>query len=317
MKLLIAAILLALSAAAHSQAPAQAYPTRPITIIFSTSAGGSLDLLSRVLAAHLEKQWGQAVIVQPRPGGGGNVAATALAKSPPDGYMLMMSGSPLSTSLFVKDMPFDPMKDVTPVSLVGVLYYQVLTGRGTGWHNLKDFIAYAKSNPGQLNIGAVGQGTHEVEIDAMLEALDIKAKVINYKGIAPIWLALMANEVQGTLSASAPPGEKTGDIVALAVGGEKRNPEFPDVATFREQGVNYDPLATYYLYAQGATPRALLDRIGVEVGVSAKSPEFRDRVTKTIGIEGVGLMPEVSLKYQRDEYTRLKGIADKAGIVPH
>lgn len=297
-------------------AQAQTYPTKPITIMVSTAPGGSLDLLARVVGAHMEKKWGQSVVVESRPGGGGNVAAALLARSTPDGHTLVMGSSSTVTSLFVKDMPFDPFKDITPVSVVGLLYYQLQVSRGANARSLKDFIAQAKAKPGKLNVGTVALGPHDIESRAMLEALGISANLVGYKGIAPIWLALISNELDASISASTPPQQKTGEIIAIAVGGEKRNPEFPDVPTFREQGVAYDPLASYILYAAGATPRGILNRIASETGVAAKSPEFVTRVTKTINIVGIGSTLEFAEKFQRDDYDRLKKVADRTGMVP-
>jgi tripartite-type tricarboxylate transporter receptor subunit TctC len=181
---------------------------------------------------------------------------------------------------------------------------------------LKDFIAYAKANPGKVSLGAVATGTHELEIHSLMLTLGFTGNVIGYKGIAPIWVALISNELDATLSASTPPQQKTGEILAIAVGGEKRNPAFPDVPTFREQGVVHDPLASYYMLANGATPRAVLDRISAEMTAVAKSPEFDTRVTKTINIVGVGLSVDGTNKFMRDEYDRLKKVADIARIVP-
>ena len=309
----IAAALVALWCGALQ---AQTYPTKPITILISTAPGGSLDLMARVAAAHFEKKWGQTAVVEARPGGGGIVALTQVVRAPADGHTLALSGSPMTTTLFVKDIPFDSFKDVTGVSLIGLLAYQLQVSRAVNVRTLKEFVAHAKANPGKLTLGAVAPGTHELEVRSLEQALGFTGNVIPYKGIAPIWLALIANQLDATLSASTPPQQKTGEILALAVGGEKRNPAYPEVPTFREQGVQHDPVASYYVLTHGATPRPVLNQISTELTAVAKSAEFDARVTKTISIVGVGASVDAANQYMRNEYERLKKVADAAKIVP-
>lgn len=309
----LAAVVVATFCAA---AQAQNFPTKPITIVFSTAPGGSLDIMSRVAANHFEKKWGQPVVVEPRPGGVGIVALTQVVRAPADGHTLALSGSPMTTTLFVKDVPYDGFKDVTGVSLIGLLAYQLQVSRGANARNLKEFIAYARANPGKVTLGAVAPGSHELEVRSLEQVLGFSGNLIPYKGIAPIWMALIADQVNATMSASTPPQQKTGEILAIAVGGEKRNPAYPDVPTFREQGIMYDPVASYYVLTHGATPRPVLDRISAELTMVAKSADFEARVTRTISIVGVGASVDGTNQFMRREYERLKKVADIAKITP-
>jgi tripartite-type tricarboxylate transporter receptor subunit TctC len=228
----------------------------------------------------------------------------------------MIGGSPTVTSLFVKDMPYDAFKDVTPVSLLGLLAYQLQVSRGLKVRNLKEFVDYAKANPGKINMGTVALGTHELEMLGILDVLGVKAALVPYKGIAPIWLGLISNELDATISASIPPQQRTGEIIAIAVGGERRNPSFNETMTFREQGYTLDPYASYTLWARAATPRTLLATIAAEAGAAAKSDDWVNRITRTLFIEGVGSNLEGAEKFVREEYARLKAIADRAGLKP-
>ena len=293
---------------------AQSWPTKPITLVYGTAAGGPLDLISRVIAADFEKRLGQNVIVESRPGGGSLIATGYVARAAGDGHTLLTGGSP-AVALFVKDLPFDPFKDIVPVSIVGLQYYVLLASRASGLKTLKDFVAYAKANPGKTTIGIVPAGRHETETHAMLEALGITANLIGYKGLAPVYTALISGEVNATLG-QTPPQVKTGEIVGLAVGGERRNVEHPQIPTFNEAGARYDPQVQFTMFAPGTTPRELLNRISAEMAVAAKSPEFFNRITKTLTIEGFGSTPEFAVKVLRDDYEKNKRIADRVGIKP-
>jgi len=295
---------------------AQNFPTKPINLLYSTPPGGSFDPISRVIAAQFEKKWGQPVVVESKPGAGGLVAAAYIARTAPsDGHTLLISASHLTSTIFVKDMPIEA-REVTGVSLFGLLPYQLQISRGMNVKTLKDFVAYAKANPGKLSLGAVAAGTHELEIHSLQVALGIQGNVIPFRGIAPIWLELVANRLDGTLSASAPAQLKTGEIIAIAIGGEKRHPANPDIPTFREQGAMHDPVATYYLLASAAVPRPVLDRVSAEMTAIAKGSEFEARISKILGIQGVGLSVDGTNQFLRDEYAKLKKIADMVGVKP-
>ena len=314
-RILIRLILAAGIAFAAAGACAQTWPSKPVTIAITTAAGGPNDLISRVIAFQWEKKFDQRVLVESRPGGGGTVAVGSVVRSAPDGHTLVIGSAPMTTSLFVKDIPYDPFKDVVPVSVVAVQYYYLLVSRKMNIRTLKDLVAYAKANPGALSIGMVPAGPHEIESNVMLEVFNIKANLIGYKGLAPVYPALVAGELNATLG-TTPPALKTGEIVGLGLGGNKRNPDYPDIPTFREGGFAYDPTAYFPMSAPAATPKDLLNRIAAEVAAAVKSEEFANRLTKTLNIEGFGSTPDYAAKYMREDYDRSKRIADRLGIKP-
>jgi tripartite-type tricarboxylate transporter receptor subunit TctC len=293
--------------------PAQTFPARPITIYVGTSAGGTLDTIARVLSAQFEKDWGQPAIVESRVGGGGILATSVVTRAAPDGYSLTMGGS-YNASLFVKEVPYD-IKDIAPVSVVGLQYYFVLTSRAAGVKSLAELVAKAKANPGKVNFGIVPNGPHELETAELESNLGIRLTSVGYKGIAPIYLALIANEIDGTMGTTTPQ-MKTGEMIPLAVGGEKRHPDYPNVPTFRELGYAYDPLANYPLLGRAGTPNDVLQKIAAEVAQAVKSDIFVTRVTKIFSIEGVGSTPEWASKFMRDDYERLRKAAERAGVKP-
>jgi tripartite-type tricarboxylate transporter receptor subunit TctC len=305
-----AVLSLGLCAAAN----AQTFPSRPITIYVGTQPGGTYDTISRILAAGWNKKWGQSVIVESRIGAGSILATSLVARAAPDGYSLVFGGA-YDAQLFFKDTGFDPVKDITPVSVVGVQYYFLLTSRNLKTKTLAEFISKAKAAPGKLNFGLVPGGQHDIETNDMTGRLGVKLNLVGYKGIAPIYVALLANEIDGAMGTTTPQ-MKTGEMVGLAVGGPKRNADFPDIPTFRELGFNYDPMANYTFYTRTGTPRDVVNKLYEAAAEVAKSSDFADRVTKTYSIEAAAWTPEESAKFLRNHLEEEKAIAERVGIKP-
>jgi tripartite-type tricarboxylate transporter receptor subunit TctC len=291
----------------------QAYPSRPITILVSTSPGGTYDTISRVFAGHLERKWKQSVVVENRLGAGGGVALAALTKAPADGYTLTMTSGWI-IDLFVKDPGFEA-KDIVPVSVAGIAPYVVVVSKNVTAKNLAEFVAHAKANPGKLNWGIVSAGPHEIETADALAVLGIQSATIGYKGIAPIYTALVAGELDATMG-TASPQLRSGQLRGLAVGGDKRFSELPDVPTFREQGFKYDPVSHYPFWARTGTPREIVTRLAAEVAEFARSAEFTDKVTKPFAIIGMGAGPEESDRVLKEAYAGAKRTATRLGIKP-
>jgi tripartite-type tricarboxylate transporter receptor subunit TctC len=313
-KRIVATICLAAGFLAVGNATAQQWPSKPVTIVFSTAAGGPIDLIARTTGAQWEKKFGLKVLVESRPGGGGAVAGAYVTRAPADGHTLLMGGSGL-TGLFVKELTYDPTKDLAPVSVLATLTYYLLVSRKMNIATFKDFVAYAKANPGVVSIGVVAAGPHDIEVNAMQEALGIRGNLIGYKGTAVIYPAMVAGEINATIGGT-PPQVRTGEILALAAGRANRNPAYPEIPTFRELGVQYEPKAIFPVFVPAATPRDLMNRISAELVIVGKSDDFAERVTRAYGIEGLGTTVEAGQKMVRDEYDAAKRIADRIGIKP-
>ena len=313
-KRIVARLCAATALLAFGTAGAQQWPSKPVTIVFGTAAGGPIDLISRVVGSQWEKKFGQKVIVENRPGASSTVAGGVVARAPGDGHTLLHGSLP-PVGLFIKELSYDPFKDLTPVTILATQAYYLLVSAKMNVRTLQDFIAYAKANPGKVSIGMIPIGPHEIETRVLVEKLGIQANVIGYRGLAVVYPALMSGELNATLGAT-PPQLKTGEIVGLATGGSKRNANYPDMPTFREAGVDYGPNSIFPFFAPGTTPRDLVARIASEAAAAVKSEEFAERITKIFSIEGSGVPPEVAAKMIRDEYDTGKRIADKVGIKP-
>jgi len=291
---------------------AQSWPTKPITILVATSPGGPLDLISRVIGGHIERKYKQSVVVDNRLGAGGVVAGTALMRAPADGYTFA-TGVNISTDVFVKDMPYKT-SEIIPVALAGQSAYALIVSPNTKSKSLSEFVAFAKANRGNVQFGVVPTSSHETESHDAMAALGIEGGVIGYKGISPIYTALASgNEVHAVLG-SGSPLIKSGQIFAVAIGGDRRSPDLPDTPTFRELGYSYNPVANYAYFARSGTPKEMLDRFAAEIAEAVKSPEFADRITKAFNIVAMGLSVEATQKVVIDENERVRRAAQRAGI---
>jgi tripartite-type tricarboxylate transporter receptor subunit TctC len=263
-------------------AQAQQYPTRPITIIVPTPPGGILDVYSRWIGHALEQRWGQSVIVENRTGAGGWIGIQALEKAAPDGYTLMAGASAMaSLPIFVKGASFEPGKDFVP--LTGVLYapYVIITNTKAPAKTLSEFIAYAKANPGKLNMAVVpGSGQQVDELDFLAKA-GIDMAVIPYQGGAPALRSVIADETQAYFGAVLGLEEnvKAGRITPLAVTGTKRFPSLPDVPTVKEAtGIDFETFILYALFAAPGTPDPIADKLRKEITDIVNNSEVNGQI---------------------------------------
>ena len=313
-QLVLAALLLACAAGA---ALAQGYPTKPVHMIVPFLAGGGVDALARALSQRFAEAWGQSVIVENRPGAGGNIGANAVAKSAPDGHTLLVAstGLAMAPSLYRK-LPFDPLKDFAATSQIMSNYFVLVANPGVS-ATLKELVALAKSQPGKLNYGHTGLGGSPHLVGEMLRAATgINIVFVPYKGDAQTLLAMLANEVQMTF---APPATvvqmvKSGKLRALAVTGTSRSTAFPDVPTTTEAGF---PEVTYAgwvgFFAPRGTPRDILNKISLETARALRMPEIVERLASG-GLEAAGTTPEEFAARYRADIARYAKIIKDANI---
>lgn len=310
-QLLLSALLLALAAGV---ALGQSYPSKPVHMIVPFLAGGGVDALARALSQRFTEAWGQQVIVENRPGAGGNIGANVVAKAAPDGHTLLVASTGLSMapSLYRK-LPFDPLKDLAAASQIMSNYFVLVANPGMP-ASLKELIALAKSQPGKLNYGHTGLGGSPHLVGEMLRAAaGINIVLVPYKGDAQALFAMLANEVQMTF---APPATvvqmvKTGKLRALTVTGTSRSTSFPDAPTMTEVGF---PEVTYVgwvgFFAPGGTPRDILNRISSETARALRMPEIVERLTSG-GLDAAGTTPdEFAARYRADMARYAKIIRD-------
>jgi tripartite-type tricarboxylate transporter receptor subunit TctC len=282
---------------------AQSYPVKPVRLIVPFPPGGGVDVTARTFAQKYNEAWGQAVVVDNRPGAGGNIGADAVAKSPPDGYNLLVTttGHAVAASLY-KKLPFDPIKDFSPASQL-ISTYLVLVANPGMPGTLKEVVALAKAQPGKLNYGHTGLGVAPHLVGEMLKGdAGVDFLMVAYKGDAQTVPAMMSNEVQFGFS---PPNSvvqqiKAGKLRAIVVSGVKRTSILPDVPTIAEAGY---PNATYNgwvgLFAAGGTPREVLNRIAAETNRAIKTPDVMAVLT-TQGEAAGGTPEEFEKKYRSD-----------------
>ncbi|MDE0331049.1 MAG: tripartite tricarboxylate transporter substrate binding protein [Nitrospinae bacterium] len=298
---------------------AEKYPSKPIKIIVPLGAGGSHDLHSRAVASVLHQYIGQPAYVQLMPGGGGKIGMGALKRAKPDGYTLAMgANSHLYMSPHVKDMGFDPFKDFIPVFQINELPYMLATLGNQPWKNFKEYIAAAKKSKGKIKHGSTG--TYGLSHTMMLKiAYDTKTKLphVPFRGGGPAMKAMLGGHVQTAGANPATGGVlsnyKSGKIRILGVAAAKRFPLFPDVPTFREQGVDLLLSSKRIIMAPAGTPKDRIDILEKALLKMAKDKTFK-RLLRKMGVKAEPVVGEKLLKEVRAEYESNKDIYKNAGV---
>jgi tripartite-type tricarboxylate transporter receptor subunit TctC len=290
------ALLLILALLVAGSAFAQVYPAKPVRMVVPYPPGGTTDTVARLLAQKLTEAWQQPVLVENRPGAGGNVGADAVARAAPDGHTFLYAihGLAISHALYRK-LPFDASRDFLPVSQLASTYLVLAANAALPAESLRALLALAKSRPGQLTYGTGGVGVPGnlgMELLKMLGGVDILH--VPYKGDAPAIAALVAGEVNLSFSvlAGLAPHLKTGKIRALAVSSAKRSPALPEVPTAAEAGLpGFDFTGWVGLFLPAQAPMDVARRIQADAAKSVFMPDIRDRMPGW-GYEPVGSTPE-------------------------
>lgn len=269
--------LLSVTNAVRAEVP-PALAGKQVRVIVPQTAAGASDSLARIMAQELTKRWGIPVIVENRPGAGGNIGSEAVAKSSPDGTTWLMSYSgthSINPSLY-KNMPFDTARDLAPIGSLATLPFVMVISPNLPINNFAEFVTYAKANPGKINIASSGNGSVAHLLDNMMDsAAGIKTTHVPYKGVAGSLTDVMSGQVQGTF-ASAPSvmGQiKSGQVKAIAASATKRSAALPELPTFAEVG--YPSLAIdawFAFFVSSATPAALKEQIHAELNKVLQEP---------------------------------------------
>jgi tripartite-type tricarboxylate transporter receptor subunit TctC len=283
---------------------AQAFPSRPVTFVVPFAAGGSADATTRALSQKLAEAWGQAVIVDNKPGGGTNIGTQYVAKQPADGYtVLFATDAMVVNTLLYRSLSFDPYRDFAPVSVIAHLDQVMLVPAALPANNMREFVAYAKANPGKLNYGSYGSGSPPhlaYELFKHITKTDIVH--IPYKGVAPMVTDFMGGNLQTIVTGvySALPLVKSGKARVLGIEG-RRSPLLPDVPTFTEAGLPDMRAPAWWGYAVPAgTPPAIVAKLHRDIVAVVKDPEFRQRRLVEVGLEPVGNTPEEFTALMKD-----------------
>ena len=278
-----AALAFAAVALALPFAHAQSWPARPVRLVVGFAPGGVADVTARVVAQKLSTLLGQQVIVDNRPSAGGIVAAEAVAKAEPDGYtlLLMTNGNAVSASLF-RSLPYDTLADFAPVSTLGFFDVAVVASGESRIGSIAQLLAFAKANPGKLNIGTINTGsTQNLAAELFRSMTGIDATVVPYKGSPALVTALRSNDVQVAFEMLAPilPQAQSGAVKLIAVASERRAPVVPDVPTVAESGVpGYAATSWNAIAAPAKTPRPVIDRLQQAIAQAMADPEVRQKL---------------------------------------
>jgi tripartite-type tricarboxylate transporter receptor subunit TctC len=321
---LLTAIGMTALALAASPASAQSFPDKPIKIVVPFAAGGTTDLLARAVGAELQKSLGQSVIVDNRPGAGGNIGADVVAKSAPDGYTLLMGTvgtHAINQSLYPK-MPFDPIKDFTPVTLVAAVPNVLVLNKEFAAKNkitdVKSFTAYVKAHPGKLNMASSGNGT-SIHLAGELFKTTTKTFMVHvpYRGSGPALTDLIAGQSDLMFDnlPSALPFIKSGRLLPLAVTSSKPSPALPDVMPLANAGgelAGFEASSWFGVLAPAGTPKEIVNKLQQEISQSLSSPEVKEKMISQ-GADPVGNTPEQFAAHIQAETKKWEKVVKASG----
>jgi tripartite-type tricarboxylate transporter receptor subunit TctC len=312
----IAAAVLTVVAAAHAQSD---FPVKPVRLVVPFPAGGSTDIVGRIVAQKLGDRLGQQVVVENRGGAGGTIGSEAAAKAAPDGYTLLVgttSTHAVAPSAYAR-VGYDPVKDFVAIAQVAVTPYLLVVNPAVKATTLAEFLALAKAQPGKLNYASAGNGTTtHLAMEMLKDAAGVDLVHVPYKGNAPADLAILGGEVQA-LFGSMPAllqNARAGKVRSLAVGTQKRSPALPDVPTVAESGFpGFEAALWLGVFAPAGTPAPIVERLQRELAAIALQPDFIETLAKN-GAEPAGIAPQAFPALVREELGRYNKVVKKIGL---
>jgi tripartite-type tricarboxylate transporter receptor subunit TctC len=252
------------------------WPSRAVRIVVPFAPGGSNDVIARRLAQRLTTTLGQSVVIDNRAGGGSTVGNANVATSPPDGYTFLFVSGSLATTAAVQKTSYDPVKAFEPISRVAAAPFVVMTREGFPAKNIQELVAYAKANPGKINYGSAGLGdSTQLATELFNQTTGIKMTAVNYKGIAPAQLDMLAGRIDLVITTIASVrGTATEKLPMIAFTSEQRDADFPAIPTVREAGIDFVVDVWWGLFAPAGLPAAIRDRMNKEVAAICADKEF-------------------------------------------
>ena len=312
-----AGLALAAMLAALPRADAQDYPSRPVKIIVPFPAGGTADVMPRVIGEWLSRKWGQPVVVENRTGAAGNIGAEAVAKAEPDGYTLLSAPPPplvINQNLYPK-LGFDPSEFV-PIVIMGRVPNALVVNPKLPLNSVAEVIAYAKANPGKLTSATQGNGTTSHLTSELFQMIaDVKFQHVPYRGSAPALTDLVAGSVDlmfDNLGVSLPL-VKGGQLKLLGVATPKRMASLPDVPTIAETLPGFESAAWFAIVAPTKTPQAVVDKINADVNEALRQSDIVQRLTQ-LSAEPIGGTPQATAAYMREEIERWHKVIKAANV---
>ncbi len=308
-----ATALVAAAAAVSQPAFAQAWPAKPVKFVVPFPPGGSVDPLARLLGVRLTESLGQQFIVENKPGASGSIGTAYVAKSPPDGYtfVVVFDTHAVNPSL-IPNMPFDTLKDLSPVMLVGTAPMAIVTAPSKPYKTFADVIRAAKARPDAINYGSVGSGSlGHLSMMIVQQQGGFKAVHVPYKGGGPMMTDAIGGQLETGIASVAAVGAnvKGGKLRAVATTGEKRSHTMPDVPTLQEQGFpGFSAVAWWGILAPAGTPKPIVDKLNGELAKALNEPALKKQLTEQLGMDLVVSSPDGLQKWivgETDRWTKV------------
>lgn len=294
------------------------YPSKPVRLVASSAPGGGIDIIGRLVAPRLTEAWGQQVVVDNRPGGGGVIAISIVTAAAPDGYTLLVGSVGISyVGTLRKDARFDVLRDLVPVAKVASQPSLLAVHASVPAANLAELLQLAKAKPGQLTFGTGGAGgAAHMGTELFVHAAGVKLVHVPYKGTGPSMAALLSAEVNMAMVgvATALPHVKAGKIKPIGVTGATRSAILPSIPTIAEAGVpGYEFAGWYAIFAPAKTPRAIVLKINADIDAALKQPEAVQRLN-AMGFDPQSGSVDEFTRYFRSEVAKWKKVIREAGI---
>jgi tripartite-type tricarboxylate transporter receptor subunit TctC len=315
---LLAAMAASTLAAAGGRAFAQSYPTHPLRIIVPFPAGQASDVITRLLADRIAPALGQPIIVENRPGAGGNLGTEAGARAANDGHTLTIATAALPISkLIYRKLPFDPVNDFAPVTRMTVTPLLLVTSPKLGMNSVAELVDFARKNPGKISFASSGPGTsHHLSGELFAALAELQLLHVPYKGSAAAHIDLMSGQVDIMFDniVAVGPQVRQGNLKALAVTTKARAPSLPDLPTMAEAGYpTFEAMAWFGVLAPKGTPQPVISRLNAEFGKALAHPEINKKLTD-MGAQIVPGTPEEFGKFLAAEVAKWEPVVQRAGV---
>ncbi|MFO1304496.1 MAG: tripartite tricarboxylate transporter substrate binding protein [Burkholderiales bacterium] len=312
------ACVLALLAFA-SVVQAQAYPNRPVRLVVADAAGGAPDQLARMVAQKASETLGQPIVIDNKPGAGGALGADLVAKSPPDGYTLLLTTTAIYAILpnLRKDLPYDPVRDFVPVGRIATASNVLVINDALPARNVAELVKYAKERPGKLNYASAGVGTPAHLAGEMFNLLaDIKVVHVPYKGAAPALLDVIAGNAQYIITSPIAAGAhmSAGRVRGIATTGTERNPALPDLPTVADTLPGYEITQSWGIVVPAGTPPDVVKRVGEAFGKALANGDIRDKILATGAVPPSSDSPAAFAEFMAKERARLGDVVTRSKI---
>lgn len=310
--------LLFAGAAVCALATAQPYPSKPIRFVLQHAPGGFGDITARLIAKKMSESMGQQIIIDNRPSAGAIIAANMVAKSDPDGYTMLLTGSgtAVSASLF-KALPYDVLKDFAQVSTMGFAEIVVISSPDSKFSSIADVLAFARQNPGRLNIGCNNIGsTQHLAAELFKSTAAINAQIVPFKAIAGLLTAVRGNEIHVAFELLGPIMQqiRSNAVKAIATGGRERFAGLPGVPTIAESGVQgYQASSWNGVSVPARTPRPVIDRLYSEFAAAINAPDVKQRLLE-MGVDARAYTPEQTRELMVADIAKWKAVIERANI---